>query len=244
MAPLGVFLIGVLAAVALVALVLLYARRRRVASAARARAAGPRWKPTVQHVEIPAPSDDPAIRWQPPEVDAIRPGEPPLRNEPLSMPLRAALDGYALGRVKRILEAPDLLHHAAADPETWPGVEATVQQALALAQARGVTFNAPGREAMMRALALCAAQGTLLAEWRQLEDGPTVWEGAAARIRASDAFAIQRLVEAMQRRVLPDLFGGIDRRSATFDVTVLVAYCVGQAFARRLHGQPPRAFAA
>lgn len=202
------------------------------------------WRPSVQHREIPPPAEDPAVAWHPPDIDRIRPDAPPLAGEAFPSALRAALDGYALGRVKRILEAPDLLQHAAADPESWPLVEATLALALALAEQRGVVLDAGGRTALTSALALCTAQGMLLAEWRQLEDGKTAWEGDAARVRASDAFAVQRLAEAMARRVLPDLFAGIARRSPTFEVTLLVPYCIAQGFTARLHGDPPRAFAA
>ena len=225
------------------ALALLLRRRKR----SRGEAVTPEsstWRPTVQHREIPAPAEDPPIAWAAPDIDRIRPDTPPLAGEAIASALRSALDGYALGRVKRILEAPDLLQHAAADAESWPVVEATLERALALAEQRGMAIDAKGRPALTRALALCTAQGVLLAEWRQLEDGKTVWVNDAARVRASDAFAIQRLAEAMARRVLPDLFQGIARRSATFEVTLLVPYCIAQGFTARLHGDPPRAFAA
>jgi hypothetical protein len=198
----------------------------------------------VQHREIPPPPEDPAVWWSAPDIDRIHLQAPVLAGEPIATALRSALDGYALGRTKRILEAPDLLQHAAADTESWPLIEATVERALALAQERGVVLDPGGRPALARALALSTAQGMLLAEWRQLEDGKTAWEGGAARIRASDAFAVQRLAEAMARRLLPDLFGGITRRSPAFEITLLVPYCIAQGFTARLHGDPPRAFAA
>jgi len=98
-----------------------------------------------------------------------------------------------------------------------------------------------GRPRLTQALALCAAQGVLLAEWRQLEDGPTVWDGPAARVRASDAYAIHRVAEVMRRRLLPDLFAGIDGRPPDFDVSLLVPYTIAQAFYLRLRGAPPKA---
>ena len=155
------------------------------------------WRPTVQHREIPPPAEDPPIAWAAPDIDRIRPDAPPLAGEAIASALRAALDGYALGRVKRILEAPDLLQHAAADAESWPVVEATLERALALAEERGVAIDAKGRPALTRALALCTAQGVLLAEWRQLEDGKTVWANDVARVRASDAFAIQPVTDGV-----------------------------------------------
>jgi len=48
----------------------------------------------------------------------------------------------------------------------------------------------------------------------------------------------------MERRQLPDLFGGIARRPANFEVRLLLAYALSTAFYLRLHGNPPRAFAA
>jgi hypothetical protein len=96
----------------------------------------------------------------------------------------------------------------------------------------------------MQALALCAAQGTLLAEWRQLEDGKTAWQGEGAVIRASDLFTLNRLADAMRPKLLPDLFAGLERRARDFEVAVLVPHCIAQAFYRRLHGEPPRAFQA
>jgi hypothetical protein len=240
--PLSLLL--VLAAAAGVAALLLLRRRPRAGAGAVQRPETTAWRPSVQHREIPPPAEDPVVAWHAPDVDAIRTGAPPLAEAAIPSALRAGLDGYALGRVKRVLEAPDLLQHAAADPESWPLVEATVERALALAQERGVLLDAKGRPALSRALALCTAQGVLLAEWRQLEDGKTAWEGDAARVRASDAFAVQRLAEAMTRRVLPDLFAGIARRSPAFEVTLLVPYCVAQGFTARLHGDPTRAFAA
>jgi hypothetical protein len=204
----------------------------------------PIWRPTVQHRELPAPADDPVIAFGEPVVELFESRTPPLAHLQLSAGLRSQLDGFALGRTKRIIEAPDLLPHAAADAESWPHVEAAVQKTLALARARGVEIIPDGQTRLSQALALSAAQGVLLAEWRQLEDGKTVWEGANAEIRASDAFTIQRITEAMERRQLPDLFGGIARRPANFDVRLLLPYALATAFYLRLHGNPPRAFAA
>jgi hypothetical protein len=208
---------------------------------------GPRktgWRPTVQHRELPKPAEDPVIGFGEPAVELFESRTPPLAHLPLSAGLRSQLDGFALGRTKRIIEAPDLLPHAAADAEAWPVVEAAVQKTLALARARGVEIIPDGQSRLSQALALSAAQGVLLAEWRQLEDGKTQWDGANAQIRASDAFTIQRITEAMERRQLPDLFGGIARRPANFEVRLLLPYALATAFYLRLHGNPPRAFAA
>ena len=87
-------------------------------------------------------------------------------------------------------------------------------------------------------------QGVLLAEWRQLEDGITVWDGPAARIRASDAFSIQHISDEMERRQLPELFAGIARRPPNFEVRLLLPYALATAFYIRLRGNPPGAFAA
>jgi hypothetical protein len=208
---------------------------------------GPRktgWRPTVQHRELPKPAEDPVIGFGEPAVELFESRTPPLAHLPLSAGLRSQLDGFALGRTKRIIEAPDLLPHAAADAEAWPVVEAAVQKTLALARARGVEIIPDGQSRLSQALALSAAQGVLLAEWRQLEDGKTQWDGANAQIRASDAFTIQRITEAMERRQLPGLFGGIARRPANFEVRILLPYALATAFYLRLHGNPPRAFAA
>jgi hypothetical protein len=205
---------------------------------------GPEWRPTVQHQELPAPTEDPAIGYPEPTVEQFALRTPPLAHLKLEGSLRTELDGFALGRAKRIIEAPDLLSHAAADAETWPVVELAVQKSLDLARSRGVGVNAEGTVRMQKALALSAAQGVLLAEWRQLEDGATAWQGPVARVRASDAFAIQRIGEAMERRLLSDLFAGITRRPPDFEVRLLLPYALTTAFYLRLHGNPPNAFAA
>lgn len=210
----------------------------------RRRPDGASWRPAVQHQELPAPTDDPLIGYPEPTVEQFGSRTPPLAHLKLQEALRTELDGFALGRAKRIVEAPDLLPHAAADPESWPVVEAAVQKTLNLARARGVQLNPKGEAGLQKALALMAAQGVLLAEWRQLDDGKTLWEGASAGIRASDAFAIQRITESMERRLLPELFGGITKRSSEFDVRLLLPYALSTAFYLRLHGDPPNAFAA
>src|SRR5438552_5359329 len=174
---------------------------------------GPIWKPKVHHQELPAPADDPVIGFGEPAVELFASRTPPLAQLGLSATVRSDLDGFALGRTRRIIEAPDLLTHAAADAESWPVVEAAVQKTLALARSRGVQLDPGGQSRLTQALALSAVQGVLLAEWRQLEDGQTIWDGASARIRASDAFAIQHITEAMERRQLPELFAGLARQS-------------------------------
>ncbi|HYY45560.1 MAG TPA: hypothetical protein VE951_00720 [Candidatus Angelobacter sp.] len=205
---------------------------------------GPRWRPTVQHQELPPPTDDPVIAFAPPNAEDFTGRTPPLAHLQLSATTRSQLDGFALGRAKRIVEAPDLLPHAAADAESWPVVEAAVQQTLELGRSRGIQFNPEGQTPLQRALALSAAQGVLLAEWRQLEDGKTMWDGANARIRGSDAFTIQRITESMERQQLPELFAGIARRPQNFEVRLLLPYALATAFYMRLQGNPPKAFAA
>ena len=207
-----------------------------------ARATG--WRPTVQHQELPTPTDDPVIAFAEPVVELFTSRTPPLAHLQLKAGLRSQLDGLALGRTKRIIEAPDLLPHAAADAESWPHVEAAVRKSLDLARARGVELLPEGQNGLNQALALSATQGVLLAEWRQLEDGKTIWDGASARVRASAAFTIQRISEAMERRLLPDLFAGIARRPADFEVRLLLPYALATAFYLRLSGNPPHAFAA
>ena len=210
----------------------------------RKRSGGPRWRPKVHHQELPAPAEDPVIGFGEPIVDHFASRTPPLSHLGLSADLRSQLDGFALGRTRRIIEAPDLLNHAAADAETWPVVETAVQKTMGLARSRGVEVRAEGQARLMQALALSAVQGVLLAEWRQLEDGATVWDGAAARIRASDAFSIQHITDEMERRQLPELFAGIARRPPDFEVRLLLPYVLATAFYLRLHGKAPEAFAA
>ncbi len=204
----------------------------------------PIWRPRVQHRELPPPPDDPVISFAEPMVELFDSRTPPLAHLQLSATVRGQLDGFALGRTRRIIEAPDLLTHAAADAETWPAIEAAVQKTLALARSRGVQLHPEGQARLTQALALSAVQGVLLAEWRQLEDGQTIWDGASARIRATDAFTIQRITEAMERRQLPELFAGIARRPPNFEVRLLLPYALATAFYLRLRGKPPNASAA
>lgn len=217
---------------------------RRRSRASKQRQTGGSWRPTVQHQELPAPSEDPVIEYGEPSLDQFARREPPLAKLTLDGGIRTQLDGFALGRAKRIIEAPDLLPHAAADAESWPVVEAAVRKTLDLARSRGVQFNSGGVTQMQKAIALSAAQGVLLAEWRQLDDGKTGWQGTNARVRASDAFAIQRISEAMERRLLPDLFGGVERRPQDFELRLLLPYALSTAFYMRLRGNPPGAVAA
>jgi hypothetical protein len=205
---------------------------------------GPVWRPKNHHKELPAPADDPVIGFPEPVVELFAARTPPLAHLGLSSTLRSQLDGFALGRTRRIIEAPDLLTHAAADAETWPVIEAAVQKTLALARSRGVEVRPEGQPRLTQALALSAVQGVLLAEWRQLDDGATVWDGTTARIRASDAFSIQHITEAMERRQLPELFAGIARRPPDFEVRLLLPYTLATAFYLRLRGKAPEAFAA
>jgi len=205
---------------------------------------GAGWKPAVQHRELPPPTQDPEVLYGEPQVETFATHAPPLAELPLPPALRGELDGFALGRAKRIVEAPDLLSHAAADTESWPQVERAVAYALAVADTHHVEVGGEGKPRLVQALALCATQGVLLAEWRQLEDGATVWDGSAARVRLSDAYTIIRIAEAMQRRLLPDLFAGVLRRGAEFELSLLVPYAIAQGFYLRLHGTPPRVAAA
>ena len=205
---------------------------------------GPAWRPKVHHEELPPPADDAVIGFGEPAIELFASRTPPLAHLGLSATVRSQLDGFALGRTRRIIEAPDLLAHAAADAESWPVVESAVQKTMALARSRGVEIRAEGQPRLMQALALSAVQGVLLAEWRQLEDGATIWDGATARIRASDAFSIQHITQAMERTQLPELFAGIARRPPELEVRLLLPYALATAFYLRLRGKPPEAFAA
>jgi hypothetical protein len=240
----GVLVTILVLAVGVTAAVLIGRHQAGKFAIGRKRARGPKWRPKVHHQELPAPADDPVIGFGEPVVELFASRTPPLAHLGLSAGVRSQLDGFALGRTRRIIEAPDLLAHAAADAETWPVVEIAVQKAMALARARGVEVRAEGQPRLMQALALSAVQGVLLAEWRQLEDGATVWDGATARIRASDAFSIQHITDAMERRQLPELFAGIARRPPDFEVRLLLPYVLATAFYLRLHGKAPEAFAA
>src|ERR1700716_1329279 len=102
---------------------------------------GPIWRPKIPHQELPAPADDPVIGFGEPVVELFAARTPPLAHLGLSATVRSQLDGFALGRMRRIIEAPDLLTHAAADAETWPFVETAVQKTLALARSRGVQLD-------------------------------------------------------------------------------------------------------
>ncbi|HXN03960.1 MAG TPA: hypothetical protein VN895_03910 [Candidatus Acidoferrum sp.] len=204
----------------------------------------PVWQPKNHHKELPAPANDPVITFAEPVVELFASRTPPLAHLQMSSTERSELDGFALGRTRRIIEAPDLLSHAAADAESWPFVEATVQKTLALARSRGVQLDPGGQPRLTQALAMSAVHGVLLAEWRQLEDGQTIWDGASARIRASDAFTIQHITEAMERRQLPELFAGIARRPPDFEVRLLLPYALATAFYLRLRGPAPNASAA
>jgi hypothetical protein len=239
--------LGVLATILVLALGVTAAvvvPRRGVSKGAAQSPPATTWRPSVQHTELPPPSEDPVIAWAEPQIEQFAAQAPPLGHLSLSAGLRGQLDGYALGRAKRILEAPDLLNHAAADAESWPRVESAVNKSLALLSGRQVELLPGGVNRLTQALALCAAQGVLLAEWRQLEDGKTAWNGTTAQVRASDAFTIQRIAEPMRRRILPDLFAGIARRPADLDMTLLVPYTLSTAFYLRLQGDPPTAYAA
>jgi len=242
LARLGILPTILVLALGLTAAVIVPRRARRRSPAGAHVATG--WRPAVQHTELPAPSEDPLIVWAQPQIEQFTGQAVPLGQGNLKPGLRGQLDGYALGRAKRILEAPDLLSHAAADPESWPNVESAVNASLALLSARGTELLPDGVHRLNKALALCAAEGVLLAEWRQLEDGRTAWNGNAAQIRASDVFTIQRVAESMQRRLLADLFAGIAKRPADLEIPLLVPFTISTAFYLRLHGEPPKAFAA
>lgn len=239
----AVFFALLILAVGLAAAVV-HSRRKARRSSSRSARHGNGWAPSVQHRELPPPVEDPLVDFAQPRIEEFAAQLPPLSRLPLSPSLRGQLDGHALGRAKRILEAPDLLTHAAADAESWPQVEAAVNRALALLSEHQGGLLSEGAGRLTQALALCAAQGVLLAEWRQLEDGTTSWRGEAAQVRASDVFTIERIAESMKRRLLPDLYAGISKRPTGLDIAQLVPLTLASAFYLRLRGEPPKAFAA
>src|SRR2546428_768956 len=69
---------------------------------------GPIWRPKVHHQELPAPADDPVIGFGEPVVELFASRTPPLAHLGLSATVRSQLDGFALGRTRRIIEAPAL----------------------------------------------------------------------------------------------------------------------------------------
>src|SRR5437870_857414 len=210
-------------------------------SSARKGPRGPVWRPKVHHQELPAPADDPVIGFAEPVVELFASRTPPLAHLELSATVRSQLDGFALGRTRRIIEAPDLLVHAAADAETWPVVETAVQKTMALARSRGVEVRPEGQPRLMQALALSAVHGVLLAEWRQLEDGATVWDGATARIRASGACSLEHISDETERPPLPALDAATERRPPDFEARLSLPYAPATRLYPRLHGKPPAA---
>jgi hypothetical protein len=235
MLPVTVALLASLTAALLVLIVLTTRRRRKPPARSSAK-----WQPSVEHREIPRPKEDPVVSWTMPPVEAFLPGNLPLQHFPMNPALRGQLDSFALGRVKRILDAPSIAEHAAADADSWTLVSQVINEAMQLAAGRGVVFRQEGKDRLNKALITTAAQGILLAEWRQAEEGPTAFNGPAAQVRASDVFGVYRLAEAMQRKLLPDLFAGVERRSPNFELNLLVPFCIALGFTLRLRLAPPQ----
>src|SRR3989442_1710941 len=127
---------------------------------------GAGWKPAIQHQELPPPPQDPEMLYGEPLVETFASHAPPLAELQLPPALRGQLDGFALGRAKRIVEAPHLLTHAAADSESWPQVEEAVARALAVAEAHHAEVGGDGKPPLFQALALWATQSLLPEEWR------------------------------------------------------------------------------
>src|ERR1700724_4351649 len=105
-------------------------------------------------MELRRPSDAPVLACAEPVVELFASRTPPLSHLGLSARVRSQLDGFALGRTRRIIEAPDLLAHAAADAESWPFIEAAVQKSLSLARSRGMAFTPEGQPRLNQAPAL------------------------------------------------------------------------------------------
>src|ERR1700737_4397382 len=162
----------------------------------------PRWQPKVHHQELPPPAEDPVIAFGEPVVELFASRTPPLSHLPLSATVRSELDGFALGRTRRIIEAPDLLAHAAADAESWPFVETAVQKTLALARSRGVQLDRSGQPRLTQALAVSAVQGVLLAETRVRSRGTCVTElrsASAFNCTARKPNCVPRIVQVLNR---------------------------------------------
>src|SRR5438876_11097724 len=96
-------------------------------SSARKGPRGPVWRPKVHHQELPAPADDPVIGFAEPVVELFASRTPPLAHLELSATVRSQLDGFALGRTRRIIAAPDRLPRAAAHPQSRQVASAAAQ---------------------------------------------------------------------------------------------------------------------
>jgi hypothetical protein len=149
------------------------------------------------------------------------------------------LDAFGLGLAQRVLQAPDLLRVAAIEADTWSVVEGTVQEVLATAAQRGIVVDPRGAPSLTAGLSLCAAQGLLLAEWHVLENGRA--ETEPAEVRASRFFALSRLAEAMEKRLMLEIVTTFPNRDAAFQPFALIHFALAAGFHRGLR-LPPHYF--
>jgi hypothetical protein len=196
------------------------------------------WEPSVEHPELPPPDEDPLLPFSPPALDQVA-SRIPLEEAGLPARLRMQLDAFGLGLAKRVLDAPDLLRVAAAEPDVWPLIESVVGDIFAAAAQRGLPVDPRGAQDLSAGLSLCVAQGLLLAEWHVLENG--LASEPTAPVRASRFFALARLAETAERRMLVNIIPTLPRRDAAFQPYPLVHFALAAGFHRGL-GQPPSYF--
>lgn len=196
------------------------------------------WEPRVEHPELPPPDEDPLLPFPPPSLDQVA-SRITLEDSGLDAHLRMQLDAFGLGLAKRVLDAPDLLGVAAAEPDVWPLIESVVRDIFAAAGQRGLTVEPRGVSELSAGLSLCVAQGLLLAEWHVVENGRA--SEPIAPVRASRFFALARLAETAERRLLVHVIPTLPRRDAAFQPYPLVHFALAAGFHRGL-GLPPSYF--
>jgi hypothetical protein len=199
----------------------------------------PKWEPRVGHRELPPPDDDPLVPFSQPDLN--QPADRlALDRSGLSSSLRMQLDAFGLGLAQRVLQAPDLLRVAAIEADTWSVIEGTVQEVMATAAQRGLQVDPRGAPRLTAGLSLCAAQGLLLAEWHVLENGRAQTE--PAQVRASRFFALSRLAETMEKRLMLEIVTTFPHRDAAFQPFALTHFALAAGFHRGLR-LPPHYFA-
>jgi hypothetical protein len=199
----------------------------------------PKWEPRVGHRELPPPDDDPLVPFSQPDLN--QPADRlALDRSGLSSSLRMQLDAFGLGLAQRVLQAPDLLRVAAIEADTWSVIEGTVQEVMATAAQRGLQVDPRGAPGLTAGLSLCAAQGLLLAEWHVLENGRAQTE--PAQVRASRFFALSRLAETMEKRLMLEIVTTFPHRDAAFQPLALTHFALAAGFHRGLR-LPPHYFA-
>jgi hypothetical protein len=241
----GILTAGPVMLVVLAILAIALIRQRPAARRARAQRRKadslslPKWEPRVGHQELPPPDDDPLVAFSQPDLN--QPADRlALDRSGLSSRLRMQLDAFGLGLAQRVLQAPDLLRVAAIEADTWSVIEGTVQEVLATAARRGLQVDPRGTPGLTAGLSLCAAQGLLLAEWHVLENGRAQTE--PAQVRASRFFALSRLAEAMEKRLMLEIVTTFPHRDAAFQPFALTHFALAAGFHRGLR-LPPHYFA-